>query len=90
MILMQSVSIYKVIIDVSAELVGKALVFLLLMDAQISTSAQQEGTSATKKQHALIMMAVLNANVQSLTGPTLKVGFSTTEGLVTKHIETNS
>ena len=75
-ILMQSVSIFEVIIDVSAKSVGKALVFQLLMDAQISTSVQQEGTSVTRKQRALIMMAVLNANVLSLTGPTLKVGFS--------------
>ena len=74
-ILMQSVSIFEVIIDVSAELVGKALVFQLLMDAQISTSVQQEGTSVTRKQRALIMMAVLNANVLSLTGPILKVCF---------------
>ena len=78
-ILMQSVSIFEVIIDVSAESVGKALVFLLLMDAQISTSVQQEETSATRKQRALIMMEVLNANVLNLTGPTLKVGFSTTK-----------
>ena len=74
-ILMQSVSIFEVIIDVSAKSVGKALVFLLLMDAQISTSVQQEGTSVTRKQRALIMMAVLNANVLSLTGPILKVCF---------------
>ena len=86
-ILMQSVSIFEVIIDVSAKSVGKALVFLLLMDAQISTSVQQEGTSVTRKQRALIMMAVLNANVLSLTGPTLKVGFFVTKKLATKNIE---
>ena len=73
---MQSASISGDIIDVNAKLVGKARAYHQSMDALISTSVQQEETSAMRKRLVLIMMAALNARVLNRTGPTLKVGNS--------------
>ena len=70
---MQSASISGDIIDVNAKLVGKARAYHQSMDALISTSVQQEETSAMRKRLVLITMAALNARVQNQTGPTLKV-----------------
>ena len=74
-ILMQTVTMFEVIIVANVNLAGKVLAYQQSMDAQILMSAQQGEINAMKKQYVLILLVVLPVNVHNQIGLISKVSY---------------